>query len=64
LEQDIRELLDNLLEENLKEKLGRKMRELYLAEEKKDKEKSVEILKAINEINLKIQNIKNNSLKS
>ncbi|PIR68163.1 DNA primase [Candidatus Nomurabacteria bacterium CG10_big_fil_rev_8_21_14_0_10_35_16] len=63
LEQDIRELLDNLLEENLKEKLGRKMRELYLAEEQKDKEKSVEILKTINEINLKIQNIKNNNLK-
>lgn len=61
LHKDIRELLDNLKEEYLKEDLSHKMRELYLAEEKKDKEKSVEILQAISKIKVQIENIKNNN---
>ena len=58
----IQELLYNLKEKYLKEELAHRMKELYLAEEEKDKEKSTLILKDINEINVKIQNIKNNHL--
>lgn len=61
-DKDVYELLSNLKEEYLKEELAHKMRELYLAEENKDKDKSTLILKDINEINIKIQNIKNNNL--
>jgi len=63
LEKDVLELLDNLKEEYLKEELSQKMQELRIYENKKDNEKSVEILKEINEINKKIQNIKNGRLK-
>jgi hypothetical protein len=58
LKRDIVELINNLKEENLKEELARKMRELYLAEEAKDQEKVEEILKACQIINNKIQEIK------
>ena len=59
LEKDVGELLANLKEEYLKEILLRKMQELYNLEEKKDTEKISQILKEINEINSKIQGIKN-----
>ncbi len=59
LNKDVEELLFNLREEFFKEELMRKMRELYFAEEKKDQELSVKILKEISEINNKIQDIKN-----
>lgn len=63
LKKDTSELLFNLEEEYLKEELGIKMRELHIAEEHKEVEKSVRILRDINDINNKIQNIKNNRLK-
>jgi len=63
LEKDVLELLDNLKEEYLKEELFCKMQELRILEIKKDNEKSNEILKEINEINKKIQNIKNSRLR-
>ena len=63
LKKDMKELFYNLKEEHLKEKLGQKMRELYLAEESKDHPKSSQILKEINDINNEIQNIKNNRTK-
>ena len=62
-EKDVGELLFNLREEYLKEELSRKMRELHLAEENKDNTKSTQVLKEINDINIQIQNIKNNRLK-
>ncbi|MCE9549364.1 DNA primase, partial [Candidatus Nomurabacteria bacterium] len=49
LEKDVEELLNNLKEEHLKEELGRKMRELHLAEENKDQAKSSQVLKEIND---------------
>ena len=63
LKKDMKELFYNLKEEHLKEKLGQKMRELYLAEESEDHPKSSQILKEINDINNEIQNIKNNRTK-
>ena len=62
LEKDVLELLDNLKEEYLKEILFKKMQELHISEIKKDNKGSVEILKEINEINKKIQEIKNGRL--
>ena len=62
-DKEITELLLNLKEEYLKEELSKKMRELHIAEEHKNQEKSIEILKEINEINQQIQNIKNGRLK-
>ncbi len=59
LEKDIRELLNNLHEESLKEELSKSMRELREFEEKKDKDKINRVLKEISEINNKIQDIKN-----
>ena len=56
---DVDEMLSNLEEEYLKEELGRKMRELHIAEEEKDSQKSSKILKECQIINNKIQNIKN-----
>lgn len=64
LRKDTEELLSNLKEESLKEELGNKMRELHVAEEHKEHEKSSEILKEVNDINNKIQNIKNGRLNS
>lgn len=63
LEKDVRELLDNLKEEYLKEELFKKMQELNMAEAKKDRDKSNQILTEINEINKKIQNIKSSRIK-
>jgi len=63
LEKEVEELLTNLKEEYLKEELGMKMRELHAAEEHKEQEKSSQILKEINEINNKIQAIKNSRTK-
>jgi DNA primase len=58
LEKDVGELITNLKEEYLKEELLRKMQELHIAEEKKENERATQILREINEINKKIQNIK------
>ncbi len=58
LEKDVRELLKNLEEEYLNEKLGLKMRELHHAEETKDKARSELILREISEINGRKQEIK------
>ena len=63
LKKDVKELLDNLEEEYLKEKLLRKIQELHFSEEKKEKERTGQILKEISEINNKIQSIKNSRLK-
>jgi len=62
-EKDMKELLRNLEEEHLKEKLFKKMRELTEAELSKDQDKLKVILKEINDINKKIEAIKNNDLK-
>ena len=71
LEKDIAELTGNLREEYLKEELSRKMQELHTFENKKparttddvqsfgDTDGASKILKEINDINNKIQNIKN-----
>lgn len=59
LKKDVTELLNNLKEENLKEKLMQKMKILQDFEEKKDSKKVSEVLKEIHEINNKIQEIKN-----
>ncbi len=59
LNRDVRELINNLIEENLREELARKMRELYEAEEARDVEKTQEILKECQIINNKIQDLKN-----
>ncbi len=56
---DLKELMENLNEEILKERLGEKMRELSVAEASKDNASSEKALKEISEINQKIQNIKN-----
>ncbi|MBY0376353.1 DNA primase [Patescibacteria group bacterium] len=58
IQKDVGELLLNLREEYLKEKLSQKMQELHIIEESKDQAKATEILKEINEINTQIQNIK------
>jgi DNA primase len=60
IEREVKELIFNLEEEYLKEKLGRKMQELKVLEEKKDNTSALEILKEINDINSKIQEIKEN----
>lgn len=62
-EKEIEELVFNLKEEYLKEELSGRMRALQNAEDEKDRDKSTLILKDINEINQKIQNIKNGRLK-
>ncbi|MFA6274098.1 MAG: toprim domain-containing protein, partial [Candidatus Paceibacterota bacterium] len=62
LQKDVRELLNNLREEYLKEELAKKMKELQIYEEKKDYNKSEEILKEINDLNQKIHNIKSGRL--
>ncbi len=63
LKKDVEELLFNFEEEYLKEKLLHKMQELNNFNLKEDKLKSAEILKKINEINNRIQIIKNNRIK-
>ncbi len=64
LKKDVEELLLNLEEEYLNEARLSKMQELHKYEEEKNLEKGREILKEINEINNKIQNIKNSRLNS
>ena len=63
LQFEIEELLLNLKEEYLKEKLSIKMLELNKAEIGKDGERSAQILKEINEINNQIQGIKGSRVK-
>lgn len=63
IKKDVNELVFNLKEEHLKEELSRKMQELHMYEEKKDNEGGTRILKEINKINNKIQDIKNGRLK-
>ncbi|MDP1760538.1 MAG: DNA primase [Candidatus Woesebacteria bacterium] len=63
IKKDVLELLDNLKEEYLKEELANKMQELNVYETSKEKDKSSQILKEINEINNKIQSIKNSRIK-
>ena len=55
VKKDVEELLRNLKEESLKEELAGKMRELNLAEQAGDKERSSQILKECQEINKKIR---------
>ncbi len=59
LKKDIEELMLNFKEEHLKEKLLQKMRELQDFETKRDSTGSKTVLREINEINKKIQDIKN-----
>lgn len=59
LKKDTKELISNLKEEYLKERLFKKMQELHVVEEKNPSHDSSDILKEINEINSQIQNIKN-----
>jgi len=63
LEKEIPELIFNLREEFLKEKLFKKMQELRMMEEKKDSVGAKQILKEINDISSKIQDIKNSRSK-
>jgi len=63
LESDVSEMLSNLKEEYLKEELQQKMRELHLAEEEKNFEKSSNLLQECQLLNNKIQEIKNGRLK-
>lgn len=56
---DIKEMINNLEEEFLKNSLSEKMKELYIIETQKDKLKVDRILNEISEINKKIQKIKN-----
>jgi DNA primase len=64
LKKEAAELLFNLEEEALKEKLLAKMQELRLAELGQAKEKSDEALREINELNKKIQAIKSGRIKN
>ncbi len=63
LDSEIKELLCNLEEEYLKEELFSKMQILRQSEEKKEETQSVKILEEINNINSRIQFIKNSRLK-
>ena len=63
LNREVDELIINLEEECLKEKLSKKMQELRVFEEKKDNAKAMEVLKEINDINRKIQEIKSGRFK-
>ena len=62
LKKDTEELLSNLEEEYLREKLADNIRILKNYDMEGDNEKSKKILEEINEINNKIQNIKNSRL--
>ena len=64
LKGEAEELLSNLREEFLKEELMKKMQELNVAERDKDKEKSNKILGEVNDLNIKIQNIKSGRKKN
>ncbi len=58
LSRDVKELLSNIEEEYLNEDLARKMKELRLAQEEKDKDKEQKVLKEIDEIVKKRESIK------
>ena len=60
---DVEEMLLNLREEFLKEKLGKKMKELRQAENSKDSELSKKILQECQLLNTQIQDIKNSRFK-
>ncbi len=60
LKKDFMELVQNFKEEYFKEELGRKMKELQKAEIEKDKELSAKILKECQDLNNKIEIIKQN----
>lgn len=60
ISKDVKEMMNNLQEEYLKEELDNKMRELHSVE--KDPEKSAKILKECQILSSKIQNIKNGRL--
>jgi DNA primase len=62
LKKDTEEMLNNLKEEYLKEKIESKMRELHKAEDKKDSLLSAQILKECQVLNSQIQDIKNGRL--
>lgn len=62
LNREVDELILNLEEECLKEKLSKKMQELRIFEEKKEQTNAMNVLKEINDINKKIQEIKNGRL--
>lgn len=63
LAKEVEELLNNLKTEYLKEELALKMRELYIAEENKDLQKSKQILIECQIINNKIEALKENNFK-
>lgn len=58
LKKDVEELVGNLKEEYLREKLFKKMKELEIVETKKDKESAKVILQEINVINNQIEALK------
>jgi DNA primase len=60
LKRDTEEMLDSFREEFLKEEVLNKMREMRIAESKNDTKLAGEIWKDINEVSMKIQEIKNN----
>ncbi len=60
LKKDFMELVQNFKEEYFKEELGRRMKELQKAEIEKDKELSAKILKECQDLNNKIEIIKQN----
>lgn len=64
LKKDFTELVSNFKEEFFKEELGRKMKELQKAELEKDKELSAKILKECQDLNNKIEIIKQNKFTS
>ena len=63
MKKDTEEMFLNLEEEMLKEELSKKMRELYLAEEKKDQSLATQIFKECQALNDKLQEIKNSRIK-
>ena len=58
LKKEVEELLANLKQEYIKETLGKKMRELHVAETKGDKDASIKILAECQVLNNEIQDIK------
>ncbi len=64
VKKDMKELLQNLHGETLKEELELKMHDLRAAEEAKDRDRIQRLMEEINEISKKVQNIKNNQIKN
>lgn len=63
LEKEAKELILNLKEEYLKDELSRKMQELRIIENEKNYIKSAKILEEINELNIKLEEIKSGRFK-